>query len=647
MKNISRRDFLKGSAATVAGAAALGLLGACTTSEQGAASGTDTEKYDKECDFLIVGYGLAGEAAALEANDIDPNAKICILEKMEEAQAGGNSIASGQTVIVPAPDDLETFKKYLIACSQPNPIPDEYIDFMANEFSDQRGWIQGTVAKVGYELGYVAGGPVAWGKLVTEFPELDGANFKGCSAHVRKAGEVFEYGGVWRGFDLAVRDRGENIELMFSTAFTSLIQNPDTKEAKGVVAVGADGKEIRIKANKGVLLACGGYENNLQMQRDFHGMDMVYTGGTPGNTGDGIHALMNTGAKIWHMKNQTQSGGFWLGIKVPEHEATFMRNFSMPANSWIEVCADDKRFYNESYAYHRQHMKYKEFGHFVDLPHDRALPVDLIFDEKTRTAGAIVTKWLSWPITTEGYVWSDDNSEEIAKGWIIKADTIEELAGKLGRDPQVLKATIDTYNAGCQSGKDEFGRSAETLAPIDTAPFYAVGITPTLVATTGGAERNVKAQVLDWNDNPIPNLYEAGELGSYVSNLYQNGMFLAEAIATGRAAADTAFNGRSAVTAEVSGIVEEKIDITKKPDGTYDQKINGNHGAYTLRATVEGGKVTNLEIVSGRENMFMEDDQLQAFFDEVINGQNVEVDAISGATLDSNNLRDALKAIFK
>ena len=208
MKNISRRDFLKGSAATVAGAAALGLLSACSTNEAPTAVPTD-DKFDKECDFLIVGYGLAGEAAALEANDIDPNAKICILEKMEEAQAGGNSIASGQTVIVPAPDDLDTFKRYLIACSQPNPIPEEYIDFMAKEFSDQRGWIQATVDKVGYELGYVGGGPVAWGSLVTEFPDLDGSSFKGCSAHVRKAGTTFEYGGVWRGFDLAVRDRGE------------------------------------------------------------------------------------------------------------------------------------------------------------------------------------------------------------------------------------------------------------------------------------------------------------------------------------------------------------------------------------------------------------------------------------------------------
>ena len=66
MKNISRRDFLKGSAATVAGAAALGLLGACSTNDAPAASTTE-EKFDKECDFLIVGYGLAGDSARVTA----------------------------------------------------------------------------------------------------------------------------------------------------------------------------------------------------------------------------------------------------------------------------------------------------------------------------------------------------------------------------------------------------------------------------------------------------------------------------------------------------------------------------------------------------------------------------------------------------
>ena len=652
-KKISRRDFLKGSVAGTASLAAAGLLASCAatpTPTPTPAGNNDVPvtpppvSYDKEVDFLIVGYGLAGECAALEANDIDPNAKICILEKMPEKLAGGNSIASGQTVILPNPADLDTFKRYLYACSQPNPIKDEYLDYLVKEFAEQGEWIQGTVEKVDYEFGYVGGGPINWGSLVTEFPDLDGASFSGCSSHVRKKGSTFENGGVWHGFDLAVRARN-NIELCFETAFKSLIQD-ETGKVLGVVATDASGKEFTIGSAKGVVLACGGYENNLEMQRDFHGMDQVYTGGTPGDTGDAIQVLMAAGAKIWHMKNQTQSGGFWLGIKVPDFEAAFMRNFSMKGTSWIEVAADNARFYNETGAYHRQHMKYKEHGRYVDVKHDHVLPVDLIFDEKTRTAGPIITKWLSWPITTELYPWSDDNSVEIEKGWIIKADTIEELAQKLGRDPVALKATIDEYNAMAKAGKDTlYGRNPEQMSPIDTAPYYAVGIAPALVGTTGGAERNTKAQVLKWDGSVIPNLYEAGELGSFVSNLSQDGMFLAEAIATGRSAADTAFGGRSTVASPLIMKVEE-YDIAGKPDGSYEQLIKGNHGEFTLKVDVAGGKITNMEITTGRDNMFMTDEQLQAFFNEVMTGQTVEVDAITGATLDSNAMTDALKKMF-
>ena len=60
------------------------------------------ETWDEEADFVIVGFGLAGAAAAVEAHDIDPEAKVVVLEKMPETLAGGNSIASGQTLIVPS-----------------------------------------------------------------------------------------------------------------------------------------------------------------------------------------------------------------------------------------------------------------------------------------------------------------------------------------------------------------------------------------------------------------------------------------------------------------------------------------------------------------------------------------------------------------
>ena len=136
-------------------------LAACSNAP---AQNSTEESWDREVDFLVVGYGLAGEAAALEANDIDPNASILVLEKMPEQLAGGNSIASGQTFIVPSADGVEGFKEYIRNCNEPNPIPEEYLDFLATEFADQIKWVQGTVNAAGYEVGYVGGGPLRWGK---------------------------------------------------------------------------------------------------------------------------------------------------------------------------------------------------------------------------------------------------------------------------------------------------------------------------------------------------------------------------------------------------------------------------------------------------------------------------------------------------
>ena len=306
---------------------------------------------------------------------------------------------------------METVKTYLYNCNKPNPIPDEYLTWLCEGFATQLPWIEYVADGVDYEAGYVGGGELKWGSMVVEFSNFEGSTFDGCSAHLRAKGTTFENGGVWRCFAKAVEKRG--IDVRFENPAVSLVQDPFTKEVSGVIARRADGTEYSIKSAKGVLLACGGYENNLTMQRDFHGMETVYTAGTPGNTGDGIKMLMEAGAQIWHMKNQTQSGGFWLGIKVPEYDATFMRNFTMAGNSWIEIDSDSKRFYDEAGSYHRQHMKYMEYGRYVDLPHERALPVSLIFDEKTREAGSIGNQWLSWPTTTEGYTWSCPSASNV------------------------------------------------------------------------------------------------------------------------------------------------------------------------------------------------------------------------------------------
>ena len=449
---------------------------------------------------------------------------------------------------------------------------------------------------------------------------------------------------MWRCFAKAVEKRG--IDVRFENPAVSLVQDPFTKEVSGVIARRADGTEYSIKSSKGVLLACGGYENNLTMQRDFHGMETVYTAGTPGNTGDGIKMLMEAGAQIWHMKNQTQSGGFWLGIKVPEYDSTFMRNFTMAGKSWIEIDSENKRFYDEAGSYHRQHMKYMEYGRYVDLPHERALPVSLIFDEKTREAGSIGSQWLSWPTTTEGYTWSNDNLAEIEKGWIIKADTIEELAEKIDRDPVELQATIDEWNAACDAGVDaEFGRDPEKMAKIDTAPYYAVSITPTLVATTGGAKRDTASRVLDWNDEPIKGLYEAGELGSYVANLYQNGVFLSEAMLSGRTAAQTAFGAVSKFEA-VTKSENNGPAWADAADGVYTASVDGLHDKIEVSITVAGGKIENIEITGGRDSMLITDEQLAEYVGAIIANQSADVDIVSGATVDCQAIGTAIGQAF-
>jgi predicted oxidoreductase len=136
------------------------------------------------------------------------------------------------------------------------------------------------------------------------------------------------------------------------------------------------------------------------------------------------------------------------------------------------------------------------------------------------------------------YVWSEDNSAEIEKGWIANAATLEELADQMKRPPEDVIRAIDTFNADCARGTaDKFGRQSADMQPIDTPPYYAVEIVPGIVCTTGGGKRNEHSQVLDASSKPIPRLYEAGELGSTMANLYQNGSFLTECMVFGRIAA--------------------------------------------------------------------------------------------------------------
>jgi hypothetical protein len=134
------------------------------------------------------------------------------------------------------------------------------------------------------------------------------------------------------------------------------------------------------------------------------------------------------------------------------------------------------------------------------------------------------------------YRWSEDNSAELAKGWIKTARTLKGLARETGLPAQALERTVRLFNRHCAKGRDpEFSRRAKELVPLDEPPYYAVELWPGGPNTQGGPRRNHKGQILNADGNPIKGLYGAGELGSVYGMLYPGaGGNLAEAFAFGR-----------------------------------------------------------------------------------------------------------------
>ena len=185
------------------------------------------------------------------------------------------------------------------------------------------------------------------------------------------------------------------------------------------------------------------------------------------------------------------------------------------------------------------------------------VPTHTVFDETTRLAGPFQaldpqrTRFALYGYTQlfKDYIWSSDNSVEIEKGWIIKADTLRELALKIKEDPDneermnpdTLEDAVARYNKYCELGTDhDFGRNPATLIAIETPPFYSLKLWPRSTNTQGGPRHDKYRRAIHITGTPIPRLYTAGELGSAWGWLYQGGGNLGECIASGRIAGEKA-----------------------------------------------------------------------------------------------------------
>ena len=472
------------------------------------------QTWDVEADVVVVGFGAAGVAAAVTAHDL--GAEVVILEKAPEGQEGGNTRVAGQGYLnTSSPDQAAA---YLTALCGPYTVPAAMVRTWAEEMCRNNDWLE----SLGGDPQEHQHPPVG-----IEFPDLPGSD----CVHKFHDGPTYGYSHTWKRFESLVKQRP--IPILYETPGKELVQHGTSREILGVRAQRRD-EAVHVKARRGVVLTCGGFENNQEMIRNYlPGIPYCYTSGSPYNEGDGITMAMSVGADLWHMNNYA---GPSMALKVPEVRTSFSMqalHFSkqMPGGM-IVVGPDSRRFCDEKFK--TRHGKVPVNGRW--LPLATPCPMFMICDHTLFAAGPLYDKHPShgWTQIIERYEWSEDNRAELAKGWIKSAATIAELAAVIGLESAMLADTVEQWNHHCERGHDAlFGRTL-MLAPIDAGPFYAVELSPSMLNTQGGPRRNERGQVVRPDSTPIPRLYSAGELGSIYSYLYQGTGNIGECLAFGR-----------------------------------------------------------------------------------------------------------------
>jgi succinate dehydrogenase/fumarate reductase flavoprotein subunit len=489
--------------------------------------------WDQEYDVVVAGSGGSGLSAAITA--FDQGSSVLILEK-SPFPGGGQTRTSGLGAAF-ATDPKGAAEYLFAACSHGledadpassiSVTPKEDCLIFMQELAKNPEWL----TSMGVEH-TIRKGTSAF------YPDLPGAD-SFCHVVIRGWGIQF-----LNTLKLQIEKRG--IETLYETPVTGLIQNTANREIRGVYA-SSHGRQIAIKAKKGVVLCTGGFEFNEEMKANYLRPFPLKFAGWPYNTGDGIKLAQSVGADLWHMN--TMVG--YLNIWVPDYKVAWLLIFGR--GIWVNRYG--KRYTNDGTRLnHNWWLKHTDYS--IEEPGYEAIPTYLIFDETIRQQGPISAN----SAAGAGYIlgiqafttelggcpegWSRDNMREIEKGWIKKGDTLEDLGKAIGGKmaPADLKESVEKYNRYCREGHDpDFGRSAQSLKPLLTPPYYACPLYPGGINTCGGPRRNAYGQVLDPFKNVIPRLFSAGEMGSICGNVYAiGGLNAGEMLASGRLAGRTA-----------------------------------------------------------------------------------------------------------
>ena len=290
-------------------------------------------------------------------------------------------------------------------------------------------------------------------------------------------------------------------EIMYETPAYDLIVEDGV--VCGVLAKDKNGEEIECRA-KAVVVATGGFGSSHEMCKEELGLELgkeMFTFMVPGVVGDGLKMMWKAGAMKYGL-NFEVAGGTRAG------------NFGSIGNAVSQgdllVNREAIRFMPETGMLNSTYMG----NALIDQPDHVAYSItDVSLIKKYKKNGFPHISIVHGPDANEGLL--DELKELQTNGCpdtIWMADTIEELAEKIGLDPDTLAETLDEYNDACDCGIDElFAKDVEDLRPITgKGGFIAVECRPGAYGTIGGVKVNAKMQVLDNNCKPIPGLYSAG-----------------------------------------------------------------------------------------------------------------------------------------
>ena len=620
---------------------------------------TEEVTYDRTetADVIVVGAGGAGLSAALEAVSNGAESVI-IVEQLGmtggELNATSGTISAAGTIIQEldglTEDTLESYKQDIIhEGSKQGGKPNEaLIDVYVEAAREATNWMWENGLK-DYEFATDSEGRksvFAPEHTLFSYPRSYKPKAKDTSTYKSATHELL---------DTKVKEN-DAIRVELNTTAVALLGN-DKGQVLSVVADN-NGESVLYTANKGIVMATGGYSANAKLIEEFnkeaHG---IITGGLSSAMGTGINLMQEVGASI-HEEAMGWAPTFPMGLENPSVPGTgrIMTTKTQFAGG-ILINKNGERFVDETSA-------------------DNAL---------REKALEIQPEGIQWEVYTDDII--ADLLESSVSGmykfffmsdagaaYIESADSLEELAEIMEVPYETLKTTVDNYNAHVEAGDvDEFGRKFVeeegnsfnvAVNKIEGNKYYAVKIKPLCVITMGGVNVNTDMQVVDEAGNVIPGLFAAGEVvggvwGRYISS----GVGVMGSVAFGRVAGKNVATMPLATGAPVSpasNLIDKSLfekeevkteDIfdmdTTLNDGEYEASVPGQEGTMTVKVTITDGKIADVEILEQHETESIAKGALESLPKAIVEANSVNVDAYSSATLTSNRIKEAVAACLE